>query len=243
MSLCPRLGRDTDRVFWDVAFQASTVSNQPQGLAAALRASLELLVPWGCREMATGHREHCWRRRPRKFLSLLQSQLGAGQGAFPTDSSATFCLLGIPVLTHPLILVFLTWPDHRGCLGDKDRTGVLSPFSLSDSESQNLVFGAAKGHQGWDQPGVLASGRTQGFPGFVCDRPRVWDWPAPLLRASCSPARVNPTSFHPTASPCAAQPYRLHPALCWVPRMAFNHLGAQNGSLFFLLCQDISDSG
>lgn len=101
--------------------------------------------------MATEHRDHCWSRRSRRFLLwLLQSQLGAGKRAFSTDSFATFCLLEVPLLTQPLVLVVLTWPDHRGFLADKDRTGVVSSFSLRDSESQNLVFEAGKGHQGQD---------------------------------------------------------------------------------------------
>lgn len=78
--------------------------------------------------------------------------------------------LDIPLLTHPLVLAFLTWPDQRGFLGDKDRAGVVSSFSLRDSESQNLVFGAGKGHQGLSvcaQPGLagcLGSWEVTGHP-------------------------------------------------------------------------------
>lgn len=65
-------------------------------------------------------------------------------------SLTTSCLLEIPLLSHPLILAFLSLPDQRGILGDKDRTGVVSSFSLRHSESQNLVFEAGKGPQGQD---------------------------------------------------------------------------------------------
>lgn len=81
--------------------------------------------------------------------------------------------LEIPLLTHPLVLAFLTWPDQRGFLGDKDRAGVVSSFSLRDSESQNLVFGAGKGHQGLSvcaQPGLagcLGSWEVTGHP-WLC---------------------------------------------------------------------------
>lgn len=75
---------------------------------------------------------------------------GDGKGALPMGSLTTFCLLEIPVLSQPLILAFLTWPDQRGVLWDKNRTGAVSSFSPRDSESQNLVFEAGKGPQGQD---------------------------------------------------------------------------------------------
>lgn len=53
---------------------------------------------------------------------------GDGKGALPMGSLTTFCLLEIPVLSQPLILAFFTWPDQRGILWDKNRTGAVSSF-------------------------------------------------------------------------------------------------------------------
>lgn len=104
VSFCPQPGQEPAEGVWDVAFQAS--------VAADLRASLELVVPWNSREVATSW---AWSTRipaepgdpgdPRAGSpQLLQSQLGHGncclqQGREPSPWDRA---LGHPT-AHPSI--------------------------------------------------------------------------------------------------------------------------------------------